>query len=85
VIPISVVPWVRPELTGLAISNSQFQFQFDGLPGVNYYVYEATNLSAPVTWKSLGAVLGGLGEAGLRSFNVPCTTNDSRFYRVMGQ
>jgi hypothetical protein len=85
VLAIQVLPWVQPELASPVLSSNQFRFQFNGLPGVIYYVYRATNLAPPVVWTYLSPPLGPPSQAGTLSFTEPCNTNGSRFYRVSWQ
>ncbi len=73
--------WVpRPVITNIAGAPGNFSVKFAAVPGYDYTVQSATNLTAPIPWENLRTVSGGSNVA---LVNVTDTNAASqRFYRL---
>jgi PKD repeat protein len=60
------------------LTESNFNFSFSGQPGLSYLIEQATNLSLPISWQSLGVISG----TGTLQVLGSAPTNAMRFYRV---
>jgi len=80
---IHVDPIFAPTLSAASLaSGTNFQFQFGGQPGANYWVEYATNLSPPITWLTLKSLTS---TGGVEQIVDAKATNTARFYRVRAQ
>jgi hypothetical protein len=78
-----VDPVLAATLSGFGFANStNFQFQFGGQPGANYWVEYTTNLSPPITWLTVKSLTS---RGGVEQIVDTKATNAARFYRVRGQ
>jgi len=80
---IQVEPLLAPALApSLSGSTTNFQIQFSGQAGINYWIEYATNLSSPTTWLTLKTLTS---TGGVLQFTDTTATNAARFYRVRAQ
>ena len=80
---VHVLPLESPALTTVPLTASmEFWLSFTSQPGANYWIEYATNLSPPVTWLPLQAIIG---TGDLVQANDAQITNAARFYRIRAQ
>ena len=78
---IITVLMAQQTVSGVTVSNGSVILNFTGMPGSNYWVEAATNLTPPVNWIPLST--NAAGANGLWQFTDTQATNfTQRFYRT---
>ena len=75
------VPVPSPELIFTPLGNGSFGIQFQGVPGVTYWIEYATNLTSP-TWRRLATPTAD-PQGLVQLTDTPADGSSQRFYRAV--
>ena len=80
---VNVLPLLAPTNHSVLAGSNGFKFSFEAQESARYTIQYATNLAAPITWRTLQTIISSPG--GTTQITDPAWTNTSRFYRVFAQ